>query len=499
MERDYEKVVLPPVAGSVIHSLRSLGYSFESAVADLIDNSISAGASCIAVDIFLRNDEPVVTIVDDGCGMDESDLKKNLTIGSASPRDERSQGDLGRFGMGLKTASFAHALNLLCVSKTASSLSGIEWDLEHVAEEDEWEAWHLNSLAANAVLSDEGIDLGEHGTLVRWSECDRLLEGVPTSEQRAIELGAIRRSLSSHLSLIFHKFLSKPGGNLTLTLNGETIEAMDPFFKKASQEGATSYLLDQEPVKIGDIEIPFRAYLLPSPAKMTDRKKSLLTSIDEDFFSGQGFYIYREDRLIQYGSWMRIIKKNEAHKLGRCELNFSNSLDDIWGLDVMKSTVTLPHIVRTQLKKKIEKLAFKSQRTFNRTVTIKNPNRVSVWSRSVDGDTRSIRYKIDRSHPVVKSLSDALAGGEDDETLRTFVRLVEETMPVKMIANDIASDYELPSDRSAITDADRKFIDALLSRGLNESDIVALYQRDESLSARDFDEIQDYLAKKMEQ
>ena len=156
MTSDYKRVVLPPVAGSMIYSLRNLGYSFESAVADLIDNSISAGASSIAIEIFIRDGEPVVTIVDNGCGMEPSELRDNLTIGSSSPRDERSQGDLGRFGMGLKTASFSQALNLLCVSKTARSLSGIEWDLEHVANEDEWEAWYLDESASQVAFFRAG-------------------------------------------------------------------------------------------------------------------------------------------------------------------------------------------------------------------------------------------------------------------------------------------------------------------------------------------------------
>ncbi|WP_323571830.1 ATP-binding protein [Rhizobium sp. 28DA2] len=196
---------LPPSAACLSASMRDLGYSLEAAVADLIDNSISADAS--KIDIFCEPSapRPFLVILDDGRGMDADELLAAMRHGAANPRAERSPRDLGRFGLGLKTASFSQCRSLTVASMKGGACSAAEWDLDVIDKTDDW---ILSILDDKDIAALPYMDrLGTHGTAVIWRELDRLLEDE-TGNRRDEIVNEKLDVLEKHLSLVFHRFLA---------------------------------------------------------------------------------------------------------------------------------------------------------------------------------------------------------------------------------------------------------------------------------------------------
>ena len=165
-------VTSTPSASILIESLRDIGYSFETAVADLIDNSITAGATIIQIFGVLDEGRARVAIVDNGCGMSHDELLEAMRPGSRSPLEDRERSDLGRFGLGLKTASFSQGRRLTVVSRQAGVTKAARWDLDHVAEVDEWSLQLPDQLADVPWVSE----LGASGTIVLWEKLDRVVD-----------------------------------------------------------------------------------------------------------------------------------------------------------------------------------------------------------------------------------------------------------------------------------------------------------------------------------
>ena len=141
-----------PGAGALIESLRAVGYSLPTAIADIIDNSIAAKAKNIWLDFYWDGCDSRISILDDGVGMEEDVLSNAMRPGSQSPTDTRDPSDLGRFGLGLKTASFSQSRILSVVSKTSKGEKSRRcWDLNFVSKHNEWRLLkEVTSVANNA-------------------------------------------------------------------------------------------------------------------------------------------------------------------------------------------------------------------------------------------------------------------------------------------------------------------------------------------------------------
>ena len=265
MARDHNH---PPSAACLSASMRDLGYSLETAIADLIDNSISAGADAIDIICDLSGAQPLVAIVDNGSGMTEAELLEAMRHGTANPRHERSPRDLGRFGLGLKTASFSQCRSLTVISAKNGVRCGAEWNLDRIDAADDW---------ILSILDDADIDalpyvdrIGNHGTAVVWRELDRLVEdevGDRRNEVVSEKLDALGR----HLSIVFHRFLAgdvKGHPRISVSVNGHTVEAFDPFCRK----NPATQLLPEEVVRIGEAEVRLQPYVLPHHSRLTARE-----------------------------------------------------------------------------------------------------------------------------------------------------------------------------------------------------------------------------------
>ena len=437
-----ELINLSPPASSLIESIRSIGYSFESAVADIVDNSISAKASLININlnINLVNDL-TVEIVDNGMGMSPTRLREAMALGG-KPGINRGENDLGRFGLGLKTASFSQATVLTVVSNTKEhGMTGIQWDLNQVIKNNTWDANQLNENECQEFIKENNLGKFESGTLVKWTNCDRLVQGLHDRNELSGLINRYIDELKKKLSLTFHKYLEKSKFNLSV--NGSLLKPMDPFAIKGGINLAHSQILFKEEKYIDGSKINISGYLLPHISRMGGIEREKQISINGEHTAAQGLYLYRLDRLISYGGWQQIIRSTEANKLARIEICFDNEADHLWQLDIKKSTATLPIALRSRIRDLIRGVSHRSNEVFMRRVRMKKTNPNSVWERIYDKNSNTITYKIDKNHPIIDKLVSEV--GERGDYLNDLLVFIENTLPVDFISNDLVAGEGLVS------------------------------------------------------
>jgi len=346
-----------PDATRLIYGLRDTGYNFNTAAADIIDNSIAAKATNVNVVLELMEDgRKFVCFGDDGDGMDSDTLFKAMRYGAPVRSNLAS---LGKFGLGLKTASTSVCLRLTVISRTApdAELAKLAWDLEHVEDTNTWE------MLREPVTADE-LDwfeelCGEKGTLVVWSKCDRLLSKEYEQPGGTQEQAAIRRlsdRLREHVGLIYYRFLDPEDTrerNVTICIDHEQVEPWNPFYpEKAEQVLAENLQKLEVEMEDGSTETAhIRAWILPNQRDLTaDEKKQARISN-----RAQGFYIHREGRVIQQGGWLGVFGAVEPHtSLLRIEFDFSHKLDHAFKVDVKKSKILFDPALEDELKRRLQ-------------------------------------------------------------------------------------------------------------------------------------------------
>lgn len=422
----------PPSAACLSASMRDIGYSLETAIADLIDNSISAGASNIEIICDLASILPTLIILDNGRGMTEEELLIAMRHGTDSPGRRRSSHDLGRFGLGLKTASFSQCRSLTVVSIKQGIICGAEWNLDRIDASDDWLLSILEPVDIKALPHIEL--LGDNGTAVIWRNLDRLLEdeiGVHRDEIVNEKLDVVGR----HLSLVFHRFLSgelKGYSKLSLSINGHPITAFDPFCRK----NPATQILPEEVVHIGAAQVRLQPFILPHHSRLSASEYDYYQD-RSDFISNQGCYVYRNGRLMAWGDWFRIVPKGEATKLARVQIDFPNSLDEDWTIDIKKSRARPPHAVRERLRQILTKVTARSVTVHRgRGQKLFHDSQAPFWERYADHD--GIRFTINDQHPVIASLASRLLP-EDAELFRTLLDSVAASLPVEMIYSDYST------------------------------------------------------------
>ncbi len=327
--------IAEPRADALIESLRAFGYSPEAAIADLIDNSISANAKTIDVDFHWEGRASRVTVTDDGAGMDEEHLVTAMRPGSTSPLETRGPRDLGRFGLGLKTASFSQARELTVMTRRRADSETLvrRWDLDVVASTGEWRL--LKS--APPSLGRPELDGGAR-TRVVWTKCDRLVGDVDVSDSRAqARFNSVARAVAEHLSAVFHRFTSGRG-RVTIRVNGNTVTPWDPFM---TGHPATQSL-GAEVLTLGDEQVRVTPYVLPHRSKLDEAEQTAGEGV-RGWNHQQGFYLYRGDRLLVQGDWLGVGGAKDEHtKLARIAIDIPTSLDHAWQVDVRKASARAP-------------------------------------------------------------------------------------------------------------------------------------------------------------
>lgn len=442
---------IPPPAENMIESMRDIGYSFNTAIADLIDNSIAAKA--MRIDIFCTMDpagKPEVALIDDGGGMDLETLKGAMAPGSRDPRGIVAKGDLGRFGLGLKTASFSQCRNLTVLSRPEptdtepSKTSGFCWDLDFVREQRDWLCQQLSiedirklSAAKRSVLNSDLLGTSS-GTAVLWSKIDRMFDGAEDDNIQRIFQSHVSE-LHKHVGLVFHRYLSKSRGKLSIYINNVVVKPIDPFLEDymATSPQAT------ETLGRGKTKIVVTPYILPHPSKIKDPELKKLISADKGIANSQGFYVYRNERLTVWGTWFGLQKKDELSKLARIRVDISSDCDSEWGIAVDKATANPSNTVKRHLQTILNKSIDKAKRPITHKVK-SGAHPHSLWKR-VQQDGR-LWYELDPKVPVVNIVRESLAP-KDKKSLDHLLRLITDSMPITHIVQDYSGDEEFEPER----------------------------------------------------
>lgn len=323
-----------PFAPNLIESMRSLGYSFETAIADLIDNSISAKAT--RIDILLSPiDNPYLIILDNGFGMNSGELEEALRYGAKNPLEKREKSDLGRFGLGMKSASLSQCRNLVVASKKDGAISCFSWNLDYIIQKKEWVLLEYGDEEINLLPQIDLLKTLSNGTYLMLENFDRISS---STDDLNTTLNSYMNSTIDHLSLVFHRFLND---GVNIHVNNNKIIPRDPFL---STNHGTQPLPEQF-ITINNSKIRIKPYILPYINKLTPEELQKVGG-KEDLRTNQGFYIYRNKRLIFWGSWFRLTRKEELSKLARVMVDIPNDLDEVWGVDIKKSTVHLPDVIK---------------------------------------------------------------------------------------------------------------------------------------------------------
>lgn len=356
-----------PSARRLVRSLRDLGYDFVHAMADLVDNSIAAGASRVAIDLKWSGPDSWVRVVDNGSGMSGTTITEAMRFGSE--RDYELD-DLGKFGLGLKTASLSQCRRLTVASRIDRNQRRIEvrrWDLDLVEKSNRWEIEILGSDEREDNLVEPLQD--QTGTVVLWEALERVLKyKVAWGESSKNALYKLAEQLDEHLGMVFHRFLSgeaRRRKKLTITVNGTAVEPWDPY---AREEKATEVFPSKEfelHTDEGKGAVRYQPYVLPPKEKFSSVRAFERMSGPEKWNRQQGFYIYRADRMIQSGGWSRMRTADEHTKLARAAIDFYPDLDPAFEVNIAKFRVTLPPELKEQLEEPVERLVKRAKAVYS--------------------------------------------------------------------------------------------------------------------------------------
>ena len=479
---------LTPSASSLSESMRDLGYSLETAIADIVDNSISAGAREIEILCDLTAGHPTLAIIDNGCGMSEDNLLIALRHGAVNPKQIRPPKDLGRFGLGMKTASFSQCRRLTVASSKKGQRSCAEWNLALVDEKDDW---LVSVLDEDEICALPFVNkLQENGTIVIWRDLDRLFEGQ--SGQKRDEVVNEKLDLvEKHLALVFHRFLSgeaRGWKKISMTINGHVVEPFDPFCKKHP----ATQVLPEEIVQVAGSAVQMQPYVLPHHSRLSAKEYDFYLT-RSDFISNQGVYIYRNSRLMAWGDWFRLIPKGEATKLARVQIDFPNSLDESWEIDIKKSRARPPRAVRERLHQIIDGISSRSINVHQgRGKKLFLEIRAPLWERYADRGR--VCYTVNMGHPLVDLFRETLPP-EQTAKLDTLLDTVASSLPVEMIYSDFSTRPQEMSQAFIETDTVIERLNALKETLSNGSIMDEEIFREVMRSTRLFEHHQDIVEK----
>jgi len=426
MEIDYSQYQTTsaiPEASSMIETFRAIGYNIETAVADIIDNSISANAKNIWINFEWKGYKTWLAIKDDGSGMNDSELIQAMRPGSKNPLQERNEKDLGRFGLGLKTASFSQARKLTVISKKADYKSVYwTWDLDFVNKTGNWD---LIKYLPNENLEKE-ISEFTSGTIVLWNDIDRVVKDFTQEDNKALDKFLLTmEQVKKHLAMVFHKFIEK--NKINIFFQDKKVTAWNPFLM---DENATQ-IFPEERIQNGSVKI--EGFVLPHKSKISEEKFKYAEGV-KGWNEQQGFYIYRNERLLLAGDWLGLFRTEEHYKLTRIQIELQNTLDSEWQIDIKKSVARPPLVFREQIRAyalKVRQQGVEVYRHKGKNVKqVAGQKFVPLWIDHKRGDKWF--YKINRENPILDKIKEQ-AKKEPDRAIEMLLRFIEETIPSKSI------------------------------------------------------------------
>lgn len=410
-------------AKALLTGLRAIGYNFSTAVADIIDNSISAQATEIRIFSDPLSQEPYFCILDNGYGMSTSELDNAMLPGSDRANKGDSKLELGRFGLGLKSASLSQCREFTVASKKHGKIRAMSFDLDVIEASNKLLLKQLTREEIELIPEIDRLKSYETGTIVVWTKFDKI-EGLAKNFEDSFR--AVVADSKKHVELVFHRFYNK----IRIYYNEKRIERRDPFLLDSvgrQQTGRTSV------INIDGSEITVIPYTLPFANTLTSEEKALLGN-PKSIFDEQGFYLYRNERLISWGSWMRMGIRSELNKLARIQVDIPSSLDSVWMLDVKKSSAKIPDKIKDRIKMAVEDSIVRSKRTTKFPGVKEQSVTCKMWDR-INEHEGKIRYQINREAPAIIALNDAI-GETEKELLEIALSQIEAYLPKYSISND---------------------------------------------------------------
>lgn len=388
-----------------------------------MDNSLTAGARDISVTVEPSAPAPHIVVLDNGRGMSEDRLVEAMRMGTLGPLAGRAPEDLGRFGLGLKTASLSAGRCVTVITRQpgAPAPSIRRWDVRHIRSVRKWELLREPTDVASRYVLSPGR---EGGTAVVIEDLDRVGFLDVSPQARESHLADALSDLATHLGMVFHRFIED---GVVIRLGATPVKPWDPFMQ------GKSFALPVDTVRYLTADIPVAPFVLPHHSQLTDAEYDAAARIS-GWGAHQGFYIYRCGRLIVPGTWLNLgLRKDDQYKLARIRVDLPNTLDAEWKLNVMKSHVAAPPALRDTFKRIAQSVRHDAAAVFRhrgeREVTIQGGLPHAVWKRE-DGK-RKVRFRVDRTHPVVYALLNS--GCSHARPLADALSIVEQALPIDSI------------------------------------------------------------------
>lgn len=420
-----------PSPKSHIKTLRRIGYTLNSAIADVIDNSMTAWAKNISIYAPPGLENPYISILDDGYGMSPEELTNNMRIGCKDPDDTRQEGDLGRFGSGMKTASFSQARQLTVITKKKGHpIAAARWDIDRIEKTN---SWCLEVFSSNEIEAIEGLypDFNEaSGTQIIWGKLTCIDSGSHAMDADS-ELVAKLSELKSYIGLHFHRFMSGKDKRV-FSLNKVEIDPIDPFMtaEPGYQEGPS------ERMRCRGGHIVIQTHVLPHFKNMDSERLEELGGAD-GINRKQGLYIYREKRLIHVGGWLGMARSTQLGALARVQVDIPSSLDNDWSTDVKKASLQIPPSVKRKLRKFLGDPVKRSKKAHTYRGKLDAANK--YWKICEDENTNVITYQIDPENKLLEDLIEKCNSNEK-KMLIDYLKHLAVNLPLNHI-------YEKMSDK----------------------------------------------------
>ncbi|QBP39709.1 ATP-binding protein [Paenisporosarcina antarctica] len=464
-------ILTQPSAAPVIQSLRNIGYKAQTAIADIVDNGIDAEATDIHITFKYDNGNGYIKIQDNGKGMTDKELQIAMTIGSKDPREERKQHELGRFGMGLKTGSFSLGQRLSVLTKIDGVISERCWDLEYVSTHNEW---YLFKEIPSEVKWKMGTIDSDNGTIVFIDKLDRFC-GYGT--EKIIQLSSYYAKVARIRKFLEMVFQVKLDNGLNIYINDNFLDSWDPFLCEHPKtlEGETQI------IKVNRKRVKITPYVLPHPSTFNETEYKIAGGI-KGWRDQQGFYIYREGRLVNFGDWFGLFTKDSFSELVRIKIDFTNNADDDWKIDIKKSSVSIPEDAKENLKaigkyyRQVSKEIMLYRAKPSRTQS-KMKGSLHTWE--LANDEADSPYLLNRNHSILTNILKDI----DEDMRRKFnlyLKLVELGSP-----NNLLHSSSLVKKEKQVQEVDEKikyYIIELSKTLIDSNEIIILEEIVDAIS-----------------
>lgn len=401
----------------LIKSIAEQGYSLETALADLMDNSITANAS--RIEVLTKIDEEPFTLFlsDNGDGMSYESLKRNMQFPSKSPEDSRKSNDLGRFGLGLKTASFSQTrvFTVLSREKGKSLYSGLTWDVKHLKDSGKWEMIINSNEEITEIIEQYNSISNDHqncskdftpNTIIVWKGLYKFENYLDKKNKQDAFKEEITNKTNEYLSIVFHKFMERQTNQIVIRINNALVKPFNPFPNENIRA------LEPLQKEFGKDIVKIQGFVLPNKS-IKDAKENFnpWTPQNKSLMDMEGLYIYRADRLILFGGWNGLIKKMPRLQLGRLKIDIGNKVDHLFHLNVAKSQINIPHDLKNSFLRAIVDLKAEAQKEYHNHILVGIPHKPTELSSQLffkEATNKGLLMKINNEFPLLKSLKSSL-------------------------------------------------------------------------------------------